>query len=83
MIKHLKLIKIQHLVDINADLQFFDKKTSATRGNKFSGGAAKSEIMQNQLPSHLVTRQLAEELHKPIIKTFEKRKVHSSFSDNI
>ena len=27
--------------------------------------------------------QLAEELHKPIIKTFKKRKVHSSFRDNI
>ena len=27
--------------------------------------------------------QLAEELHKPIIKIFEKRKVYSSFKDNI
>ena len=27
--------------------------------------------------------QLAEELHKPIIRNFEKRKVHSSFRDNI
>ena len=27
--------------------------------------------------------ELAEELHKPIIKNFEKRKVHSSFADNI
>ena len=27
--------------------------------------------------------QLADELHKPIIKKFEKRKVYSSFRDNI
>ena len=45
----------------------FDKKTS--------GSAVKSEIMSNQ--------QLAEELHKRIIKKFENRKVHLSFIDNI
>ena len=28
-------------------------------------------------------QQLAEELHKPIIKKFKKRKVHSTFKDNI
>ena len=27
--------------------------------------------------------QLADELHKPIIKKFKKRKVYSSFKDNI
>ena len=27
--------------------------------------------------------QLADELHKPIIKNFKKRKVYSSFRDNI
>ena len=27
--------------------------------------------------------QLAEELHKPIIKNFKRRKVYSSFKDNI
>ena len=37
--------------------------------------AVKSEIMSNQ--------ELAEELHKPDIRKFEKRKVHSSFIDNI
>ena len=34
---------------------------------KISGGAVKSEIMSNQ--------QSAEELHKPVIRTFEKMKV--------
>ena len=31
----------------------------------------------------LVNPQLAEELHKPIIKNFKRRKVYSSFKDNI
>ena len=46
--------------------KFSDKKTS--------GSAAKKEIMSNQ--------ELAEELHKPVIRKFEKRKIHSSFIDN-
>ena len=28
-------------------------------------------------------KELAEELHKPIIKKFQKRKIQSSFTDNI
>ena len=39
--------------------KFFDKKTS--------GGAIKNKNMSN--------KELAEELHKPIIKIFKKRKV--------
>ena len=31
----------------------------------------------------LATRKLAKELHKPVIRKFEKRKVPSSFIDNI
>ena len=46
---------------------FFDKKSK--------GGSANNEIKQNE--------QLAEELQQPIIKNFLKRKVHSSFKDNI
>ena len=38
-------------------------------------GAAKIENMSNQ--------ELAKELHKPIIRKFEKPKVYSSFRDNI
>ena len=45
----------------------FDKKTS--------DGAIKNGNMSN--------KELAEELHKPIIRKFKKRKVHSSFIDNI
>ena len=46
---------------------FFDKITS--------GGAVKKENMSN--------KELAKELHKPIIRTFKKRKVHSPFIVNI
>ena len=46
--------------------KFFDKKSSS-RG-------VSSEIMSDQ--------QLAKEFHKPIIRIFEKRKVHPSFKDN-
>ena len=47
--------------------KYFDKKTS--------GGTVKNEIISN--------RELAGELNKSIIRTFEKRKVHSRFIDNI
>ena len=49
---------------------FFDKKSKCS-GFK---SVIKNEIKQNE--------QLPEELHKPIIRKFEKRKVHSSFKDN-
>ena len=42
---------------------------------KTSGSGIKNEIISN--------KELAEELHKPIIKKLKKRKVYSSFIDNI
>ena len=45
----------------------FDKNTS--------GGTVKNEIISN--------KELAEELHKPIIIKFNKRKVNSPFIDSI
>ena len=47
--------------------KFFDKKSK--------GSGIKNEIKENQ--------QLANELHKPIIRKFKKRKVYSSFKDNV
>ena len=47
--------------------KFFDKQ--------FSGSGVKTEIKQNE--------QLAQELHKPIIINFKRRRVCSSFKDNI
>ena len=47
--------------------KFCDKKTS--------GGTVKNENISN--------KELAEELHKPNIRKFDKRKAHSPFIDNI
>ena len=51
--------------------KFFDKKSALL--NKSSGSGIANE------PNY----QLANELHKPIIRKFKKRKVYSSFRDNI
>ena len=72
MIKHLSLLKTQNFDGYQCGIasmvyKFFDKKTS--------GSGIKNENMSDQ--------QLAEELHKPIIRKFNKRKVHSPFIDNI
>ena len=47
--------------------KFFDKKTS--------GGVLNNE--------HILNKELAEKLHKPVTTKFEKRKVNSIFIDNI
>ena len=47
--------------------KFFDKKNSG-------------EIAKNE---NISKKELAEKLYKPVITKFEKRKVHSSFIDNI
>ena len=57
----------------------FDKKSASlidksTKGSGVTPHTNKS-LSQNQ--------QLAEELHKPIIRKFKKRKVRSAFKDNI
>ena len=46
---------------------FFDKKNSRSR-------------MKNE---NISKKELVEELHKPIVRKFKKRKEHSSFLDNI
>ena len=53
----------------------FDKSFSGGAITRAYISAIRSEIMPNQ--------QLAEDSHKPIIRKFEKRKVYSSFKDNI
>ena len=52
----------------------FDKKTKGS-GVILANKSAIKYIPQNE--------QLAEELHKPIIRKYEKRKVYSAFKDNI
>ena len=51
--------------------KFFDKK---------SKGSGAKHVNTKLAPQH---QQLVEELHKPIIRKFEKRKVHAAFKDNI
>ena len=53
----------------------FDKKSVSLSEKSASGGAVKNQNMPN--------KELAEELHKPIISKFKKRKVYSCFIDNI
>ena len=56
--------------------KFFDKK-SVGSGTTKSKDTTKSSSLER---SSLI---LADELHKPVIKTFNKRKVYSQFKDNI
>ena len=51
--------------------KFFDKK---------SVGSGAKHVNTKITPQN---QQLAEELHKPIIRKFEKKKVHAAFKDNI
>ena len=53
--------------------KFFDSKVASP--DKKSIGSGAKLTSQNE--------QLAEELHKPIIRKFKKRKVYSAFKDNI
>ena len=55
--------------------KFFDKKTAGSGVTTLAKKSAIKSIPQNE--------QLAEELHKPIIRKFKKRKVYSAFKDNI
>ena len=59
--------------------KFFDKK-SVLLADKSTAGSGAKHINTKLAPQN---QQLAEELHKPIIKKFEKRKVHAVFKDNI
>ena len=58
---------------------FFDKKSALLADKSPTGSGFKSAI-KNEIKQN---KQLAEELHKPIIRKFEKRKVYSPFKDNI
>ena len=72
MIKHLILIKIQNMIDI--------KGVPASMVYKCLIKRLQVEPIKNKIMSN---KELAEELHKPNIRKFEKRKVHSPFIDNI
>ena len=78
--KAFSMLKILHMMDINVDfLQWFMKllikvlQVVPLHLQKKSG--VKKENFSN--------KELAEELHKPIIRKFRKRTAHSSFIGNI
>ena len=51
---------------------------------KTSSGVVRSKTSVTQVKSaNMTSQQLVEELHRPIIRKFEKRKVYSSFIYNI
>ena len=52
---------------------FFDKKTSSS--------GIKNENISNKRPLDLAMQELAEELHKPTIREFNKSKVQSPSTD--
>ena len=55
--------------------KFFDKKSALLTDKSVSGSDVNIEVKHNE--------QLAEELHKPIIRNLKKRTVYSWFKDNI
>ena len=62
---------------------FFDKKTSggaATLARSITLARQNRSAVTNE---NMSKKELAEELHKLIIRKFEKIKVHSPFIDNI
>ena len=59
--------------------KFFDKK-SASLTDKPTKGSGVTTLTNKSLYQN---QQLAEELHKPIIRKFKKTKVRSTFRDNI
>ena len=48
--------------------------------HKKSAGSGAEQVNTKLTPQN---QQLAEELHKPIIRKFKKRKIHAAFKDNI
>ena len=61
--------------------KFFDEKATAEPSVKHvMGSGIKKDMTKSTALSSLI---LADELHKPVIKKFNKRKVYSQFKDNI
>ena len=58
--------------------KFFDSKVASP--DKKSAGSGAKRVNTKIAPQN---KQLAEELHKPIIRKFKKRKVYSAFKHNI
>ena len=60
--------------------EFFDKKSTTEPSSLERTGSGFKKLKNMAKPSSSI---LADELHKPIIRKFNKRKVYSQFKDNI
>ena len=60
--------------------KLFDKKSTAGSSSLERTGSGFKKLKNTTKPSSSI---LANELHKPIIRKFNKRKVYSQFKDNI
>ena len=60
--------------------KFFDKKSTAEPSSLERTGSGFKKLKNTAKPGSSI---LADELHKPIIRKFNKRKVYSQFKDNI
>ena len=60
--------------------RFFDKKSTAEPSALARTGSGFKRLKNTTKPSYSI---LSDELHKPIIRKFNKRKVYSQFKDNI
>ena len=56
------------------------QKLKKARDSRYTNMTWPMEILKNE---NMSNKELAEKLHQPIIRKFRKRKVHSSFIDNI
>ena len=74
VLKLLKLLVIQTMMDINHGLYIFDKKSSVK--GVFQTMIADAATLKPY-------KKLTNELYKPIIIKFQKRKVYLCFMDNI
>ena len=65
--------------------KFFDKKSTAEPSSLERMGSGVKKLKDTAKPSSLKCSSLilADELHKPVIKKFNRRKVYSQFKDNI
>ena len=67
--------------------KFFNKNSTSLPDKSVPGRGVNThendKIKQNQHPLDLSAHQLAEKLHRPIIKNFNKRTFYSGFRDNI
>ena len=63
--------------------KFFDSKVAPLDKKTMSGKGNAKPTARSSLEHTENNKVLAEELHKPVIKKFNKRKVYSQFRDNI